>query len=75
MTSFKINYKEYCDDPAIIADNGKYKLCYKEETIHMEGELPSIIRNEKYTTSEDTQVCDKPAIIECDNHKEWWKTS
>ena len=38
----------YDDEPAIVADNGTYKVWYKQGKIHREGDLPAITRNEIY---------------------------
>ena len=67
----------YDDSPAVVADNGTYKVWYKQGKIHREGDLPAITRNEQYQEwyryGELHRDGDLPAIIGSDNHQEWYK--
>jgi hypothetical protein len=66
----------YEDEPAIIADNGTYKVWYKQGKIHREGDLPAITRNEQYQewyrNGRLHRDRDLPAIIGT-NFREWYK--
>jgi hypothetical protein len=66
----------YQDEPAIVADNGTYKVWYKQGKIHRDNDLPAISRNESYQEwykdGELHRDGDLPAIIGSDNHQEWY---
>jgi len=66
----------YDDEPAIVADNGTYKVWYKQGKIHREGDLPAITRNEIYQEwykeGELHRDGDLPAI-QGNNMREWYK--
>jgi antitoxin component YwqK of YwqJK toxin-antitoxin module len=68
----------YDDNPAIVADNGTYKVWYKEGKIHRDGDLPAITRHdvqyqEWYRAGMLHRDGDLPAIIGSDNHREWYR--
>ncbi len=68
----------YDDNPAIVADNGTYKVWYKEGKIHRDGDLPAITRDdveyqEWYRAGMLHRDGDLPAIIGSDNHREWYR--
>jgi antitoxin component YwqK of YwqJK toxin-antitoxin module len=66
----------YQDEPAIVADNGTYKVWYKQGKIHRDNDLPAITRNEVYQEwYRDGKLHrdnDLPAIVGT-NLREWYR--